>query len=111
PDAEPAGVPGGLVGSELGRAVRDPAAGDAGLGAAGDAFLQVLFGGPADGLRQLGQRVRVDQAADQELGPFLEQTGGTAAVVGDDPAAGEIGGGRVDTERGQDQAVHHAHVP
>ena len=42
PDPEPAGVPGGLVGGELGRAVRDPAAANAGLGAAGDAFLQVL---------------------------------------------------------------------
>ena len=111
PDAELAGVPGGLIGGELGRAVRDPAAGDAGLGAAGDAFLQVLFGRPVDGLRQLGQRVRVDQAADQELGPFLEQAGGTAAGVGGDPAAGELGGGRVEPEGGQDRAVHHAHVP
>ena len=67
--------------------------------------------GPADGLGQLGQRVRVDQAADQELGPFLEQAGGTAAVVGGDPAAGVLDGGRVEAEVGQDQAVHHAHVP
>ena len=111
PDPEPALVPGRLVGGELGRAVRDPAAADAGLGAAGDAFLQVLRGGQADGLGQLGQRVRVDQAADQELGPFLEQAGGTSAGVGGDPAAGQLGAGLLQAEIGQDQAVHHAHVP
>ncbi len=111
PDTELAGIPGGLVGGELGRAVRDPAAGDAGLGAAGDAFFQVLFSRPGDGLRQLGQRVRVDQAADQELGPLLKQAGGTAAGVRGDPAAGELGGGRVEAEGGQDRAAHYAHVP
>ena len=38
--------------------------------------------GPGDRVGQLGQRVRVDQAAHQELGPFLEQAGGAAAGVG-----------------------------
>ena len=111
PDAEPALVPGGGVGGELGRAVRDPAAADAGLGAAGDAFLQVLRGGPGDRVGQLGQRVGVDQAAHQQLGALLEQAGGAAVRVGGDPAAGQLGGGRVEAEVGQDQAVHHAHVP
>ena len=111
PDAEAAGIPGGLVRGELGRAVRDPAAADAGLGGAGDAFLQVLLGGPGDGLGQLGQRIRVDQAAHQELGPLLEQAGGAAVVVGGDPAAGKVDGGRVDAQGRQDHAVHHAHVP
>ena len=59
---------------------------------------------------QLGQRIRVDQAADQDLGPFLEQAGGTAAGVGGDPAAGQFDGGRLQAEVGQDRAVHHAHV-
>src|SRR4029077_13504462 len=101
--AEPALVPGRGVGGQLGRAVRHPAAADAGLGGAGDALLQVLPGGPGDRVGQLGQRVRVDQAAHQELGALLEQAGGTAGRVGDDPAAGNVGGGRVDTQVGQDQ--------
>ena len=111
PDAQLALVPGRGVGGQLGRAVRHPAAADAGFGAAGDALLQVLPGGPGDRAGQLGQRVRVDQAAHQELGPLLEQAGGTAAGIGGDPAAGQLGGGRVDAEVGQDHAVHHAHVP
>src|SRR5439155_19193999 len=111
PDAEPALVPGRGVGGQLGRAVRHPAAADAGLGAGGDAFLQVLLGGPGDRVGQLVQRVRVDQAAHQKLGAFLEQAGGTAAGIGGDPAAGNLDRLRVDAEVGQDHAVHHAHVP
>src|SRR6185312_3080794 len=90
---------------------RDPAAADAGFGAAGDALLQVLPGRPGDRACQLGQRVRVDQAAHQELRALLQQAGGTAAGIGGDPAARQLGRCRVDAEVGQDHAVHHAHVP
>ena len=61
---------------------------------------QVLGGGPGDRVGQLGQRVRVDQAAHQQLGPLLEQAGGAAGGVDRDAAARYLGDGRVYPEVG-----------
>ena len=111
PDPEPALVPRRLVGGQLHRRVPDPAAGDPGFGAAGDAFPEVLGARPVDRVGDDRERVGMDQAADQLLGPLLEQAGRASGRVGRDLASGHLRRPVVYPQVGQDLAVHHAHVP
>ena len=100
-----------LVGGQFNGAVADPAAADARLREAGDAFGRVVPGGPVqrgfDGL----EGVRQDQLLDELLRRLLDQPGGPAAGVADDHAAVGIGErrrfGACQPQRG---GVHHGHV-
>ena len=77
---EAVGVPGGLVGRDLDRALADPPAADARLRHRGQPLGEVDAPGTLDRVDQLADRVGEDQGVEQLLGLLLQQPGRPTVV-------------------------------